>query len=59
MLHGRERKGVNGVAENPKKKHFISNNKVQMQDNIKTSLKEIGSVRTEYIWFRLGISGGL
>ena len=30
-----------------------------MQDNIKMNLKEIGSIWTEYIWFRLGISGEL
>jgi hypothetical protein len=45
------------LVENPEK-HFISNNKMQMHDNIKTNQKEIGSVWTEYIWFRLGISGG-
>jgi hypothetical protein len=58
MLHGRERKYVKGVGRKPYK-HFILKNKVQMQDNIKMNVKDIGSILTEYIWLRLGTSGGL
>ena len=57
-MHGRERKYVKGVGRKPYK-HFILKNKVQMQDNIKMNVKDIGSILTEYIWLRLGTSGGL